>query len=73
MPHVDVARPANDLMTLPETAASLRTPVATLRNWRHLGVGPAGFRLGRRVIRRTTWPAKPLPGNVRSTLKVDRL
>jgi hypothetical protein len=30
----------------------LRTPVATLRYWRHLGVGPAGFRIGRRVIYR---------------------
>ncbi|WP_342742254.1 helix-turn-helix domain-containing protein [Geodermatophilus nigrescens] len=41
---------ASDLMTLAETAAYLRTPVATLRYWRHLGEGPAGFRLGRRVM-----------------------
>lgn len=41
---------ATDLMTLVETAAYLRTPVATLRYWRHLGEGPAGFRLGRRVV-----------------------
>jgi predicted DNA-binding transcriptional regulator AlpA len=39
-------------MTLAETAAHLRTPVATLRYWRHLGEGPAGFRLGRRVVYR---------------------
>ncbi len=52
MPHTDEPRPGNDLMTLAETAAYLRTPVATLRYWRHLGVGPAGFRLGRRVIYR---------------------
>ncbi len=43
---------ATDLMTLVETAACLRTPVATLRYWRHLGEGPAGFRLGRRVVYR---------------------
>ena len=43
---------ATDLMTLAETAAYLRTPVATLRYWRHLGEGPAGFRLGRRVVYR---------------------
>ncbi len=43
---------ATDLMTLAETAAYLRTPVATLRYWRHLGDGPAGFRLGRRVAYR---------------------
>src|SRR3982751_3586797 len=40
------------LLTLHEAATFLRTPVATLRYWRHLGVGPAGFRLGRRVIYR---------------------
>ena len=38
------------LLTLIEAAALLRTPVATLRYWRHRGVGPAGFRLGRRVV-----------------------
>ncbi|WP_448617012.1 helix-turn-helix transcriptional regulator [Modestobacter sp. URMC 112] len=39
-------------MTLAEAAAYLLTPVATLRYWRHLGTGPAGFRLGRRVVYR---------------------
>jgi hypothetical protein len=41
-----------ELLTLAEEAAVLRTPVATLRYWRHLGVGPDGFRLGRRVVYR---------------------
>lgn len=40
------------LLTLDEAAAFLRTSVATLRYRRHLGVGPAGFRLGRRVLYR---------------------
>lgn len=40
------------LLTLTEAATVLRTPVATLRYWRHLGIGPAGFRLGRRVLYR---------------------
>ncbi|MBA3251476.1 MAG: helix-turn-helix domain-containing protein [Geodermatophilaceae bacterium] len=40
------------LLTLPEAAARLRTPVATLRYWRHLGIGPDSFRLGRRVMYR---------------------
>lgn len=40
----------SDLLTLPEAAALLRSPVATLRYWRHLGIGPDGFRLGRRVM-----------------------
>lgn len=40
------------LLTLTEAATVLRTPVATLRYWRHLGIGPAGIRLGRRVVYR---------------------
>lgn len=40
------------LLTLPEAAAKLRAPVATLRYWRHLGTGPDSFRLGRRVMYR---------------------
>jgi DNA-binding transcriptional MerR regulator len=40
------------MLTLAEAAALLRTPVATLRYWRHLGTGPDGFRLGRRVVYR---------------------
>ncbi len=40
------------LLTLAEAAARLRTPVATLRYWRHLGTGPDSFRLGRRVMYR---------------------
>lgn len=43
---------AAELLPLAEAAAVLRTPVATLRYWRHLGVGPDGFRLGRRVVYR---------------------
>ena len=48
-----------DLLTITEAAAILRTPVATLRYWRHLGTGPRSFRLGRRVLYRAddlhTW------------------
>lgn len=43
---------ASDLLTVTEAAAFLRAPVATLRYWRHLGIGPDGFRLGRRVLYR---------------------
>ena len=50
MTPTDAPRVTSDLMTLVEAAAYLRTPVATLRYWRHLGMGPAGFRLGRRVM-----------------------
>ena len=41
-----------ELLTITEAAGVLRTPVATLRYWRHLGTGPRSFRLGRRVLYR---------------------
>jgi hypothetical protein len=31
---------------------SFRTPVATLHWWRHLGIGPHTFKVGRRVFYR---------------------
>ena len=48
----DASTAAAELLTLAEAAAVLRTPVATLRYWRHLGIGPDGFRLGRRIVYR---------------------
>lgn len=48
----DIPTAAAELLTLEEVAAVVRAPVATLRYWRHLGVGPEGFRLGRRVVYR---------------------
>ena len=46
--------PSHDpgLLTIAEAAELLRAPVATLRYWRHLGIGPRSFRLGRRVLYR---------------------
>jgi len=44
---------STQLLTLTEAAARLRAPVATLRYWRHLGIGPDSFRLGRRVMYRS--------------------
>jgi DNA-binding transcriptional MerR regulator len=44
----------HDLLTITEAAELLRTPVATLRYWRHLGTGPRSFRLGRRVVYQLT-------------------
>jgi predicted DNA-binding transcriptional regulator AlpA len=40
------------LLTLDEVAEWTRTPVATLRYWRHRGQGPPTFKLGRRVVAR---------------------
>jgi predicted DNA-binding transcriptional regulator AlpA len=39
-----------DLLTIEEVAALTRKPVATLYGYRHRGLGPRSFRLGRRVM-----------------------
>ena len=38
------------LLTTEEVAARFRTSPATVRYWRHVGIGPAGVRIGRRVL-----------------------
>ena len=38
------------LLTVEEVAAQLRVPAATVRYWRHQGVGPKSFKVGRRVL-----------------------
>jgi hypothetical protein len=47
--HSPAPEAAEELLTITEAAALLRTPVATLRYWRHLGTGPHSFRVGRGV------------------------
>lgn len=42
----------DDLLTLGEAAALMRTAEATLRYWRHCGTGPRSFKVGRRVMYR---------------------
>ena len=42
-------REGDEMLTIAEVAALVRVPVATLRYWRHLGAGPASFRIGRFV------------------------
>ena len=37
-------------LTTAEVAELLRMPVESVRYWRHVGKGPASFRLGRRVL-----------------------
>lgn len=39
-----------EYMTTAEFAALARTSEATVRYWRHTSYGPAGFRVGRRVL-----------------------
>src|SRR5919205_669727 len=38
------------LLTTTEVAERFRTSASTVRYWRHLGIGPAGIRVGRRVL-----------------------
>ncbi|WP_211660758.1 helix-turn-helix domain-containing protein [Modestobacter muralis] len=38
------------LLTTEEVAARFRTSPATVRYWRHIGIGPDGGRVGRRVL-----------------------
>jgi hypothetical protein len=45
-------------MTLAEVAAFLRVPEATLRYWRHLGIGPASFKSAARSATNTA-PSSP--------------
>jgi predicted DNA-binding transcriptional regulator AlpA len=40
----------SDLLTTADVAARTRAPEATVRYWRHIGYGPQGFRVGRRVV-----------------------
>ena len=40
----------DELLTITEAAELLRSPVATLRYWRHLGTGPHSFKIGRKVM-----------------------
>ena len=37
-------------LTTAELAVLTRTPIETVRYWRHIGKGPDSFKLGRRVL-----------------------
>ena len=51
MQHLDSER----LMTITELSTMLGIPVDTLYGWRHRGLGPIGYRIGRHVrYRRAT-------------------
>lgn len=39
-----------EYMTTAELAELARTSDSTVRYWRHVGYGPEGFRVGRRVL-----------------------
>ena len=39
-----------DYITTEEVAEILRAPAETIRYWRHVGKGPASFKIGRKVL-----------------------
>ena len=41
-----------DLMTTEEFAGTARAPISTIRYWRAEGIGPVGFKVGKRVLYR---------------------
>ncbi|HEY9408556.1 MAG TPA: helix-turn-helix domain-containing protein [Jiangellaceae bacterium] len=41
--------PTDPLWSVHDTSAYLGVPVATLYKWRHLGLGPVAFRVGRHL------------------------
>ena len=41
---------ARKLITTAEFGEQVRRPEATIRYWRHVGFGPKGARVGRRVL-----------------------
>lgn len=43
------AHAADEMLTFDEACALLRVSEGTLRYWRHLGVGPRSFKVGRHV------------------------
>ena len=70
------------LLMMTEVAEQLRTPVDTLRYWRHIGSGPPSFKLGRRVLYRSEdvekWTQKGLKkvgliGKVTFDLALDQI
>lgn len=40
------------IVTLPQLSEETEIPEGTLRYWRHAGIGPESFKLGRRVVYR---------------------
>ena len=40
------------LLVTEEVAEIARTTAPTVRYWRHMGIGPEGFRVGRRILYR---------------------
>jgi excisionase family DNA binding protein len=46
--------PSDQLVSIPELAAYLGVPIATIYQWRHHRRGPASYRIGRHIRYRST-------------------
>jgi DNA-binding transcriptional MerR regulator len=45
-----LSKEANAYLTTKDVAARYRTAPSTIRYWRHIGYGPKGIKVGRRVL-----------------------
>ncbi|MCI3272118.1 helix-turn-helix transcriptional regulator [Streptomyces cylindrosporus] len=45
-----LASEANGYLTTKDVAARYRTAPSTVRYWRHIGYGPKGIKVGRRIL-----------------------
>ncbi|MCT7291999.1 helix-turn-helix domain-containing protein [Rhodococcus sp. PAE-6] len=58
-----------EILLTSQVASMTRNPEATLRYWRHIGRGPASFKLGRRVVYRRSeverWMAEQEAATIR--------
>jgi excisionase family DNA binding protein len=61
------AATVRDLLTTREVADRCRTSESTVRYWRHRGVGPQGYKVGRRVL----YPADALDRWLREQHDLD--
>jgi hypothetical protein len=59
-------QPDDALLSIKEAAEILLSYVDTLRYWRHLGIGPRSFKIGRRIYWRSEvyrWPCEQEAGD----------
>ncbi|MFE3125286.1 helix-turn-helix domain-containing protein [Streptomyces hydrogenans] len=50
MVSMPLARGGSPYLTTADVAARYRTSASTVRYWRHIGYGPKGIKVGRRVL-----------------------
>lgn len=58
-----------EFMYTPDVEAFTGVDAATLRYWRHAGIGPASFKLGRRVVYRRAEVERWIAEQEKATLR----